>query len=132
MLNTIFKKDDDGRLQVNAFDIPPGAVPVNEREGFDDSQNKINFVVPVGKILAVTSWVLTNVEGKLQLEWQKDGVIFDGAGLNEQGVTFATHSSPAVTPIETLEAGETIRARREDGDSGKSWFASFTGYIVDA
>ena len=98
-LETIFKKDDEGRLEVNVGDLPVGSIPVRGIDGFNTSTNKINFVVPNGKVVGITSWTLSTTEGKFQVEWQIDGVIFDGSGLNEQGGVFSTHSAPAVTPI---------------------------------
>lgn len=124
--------DQELKVKDSNTGIPDGGIQIQEAEGFGTARNKIEYTVPVGKVLYITGWTLTNWEGKLQLEWQIDTNIFDGAGLNETGNTFASRSVSPSCPIATAVAGEEVRARRESGDSGKPWFASLQGYLLDA
>lgn len=113
------------------FEILDEAEIVQESEGFSNARDKINYPVPTGKILYITGWTATNREGKMQIGFRINGTTFDGAGLNEDGLTFAERSVDPRTPIATATAGQTVDAYREWGDS-KSWFASIQGYLLDA
>ena len=122
----------ENKVNAEIQSIPEGATVVQEADGFSTERNKINYTIPVGKELHITGWTATNWEGKMQIEFQINGTIFDGAGLNEDGGVFAQRSVTPDVPIASASAGETVRARREQGDSGKNWFASIQGYLIDA
>lgn len=138
---TIESNSDNNRVDVTSNNelkvidsnsgFPAGTTPVNEIEEFNTFRNKIEYEVPASKVLSITSWSVSITEGKLQLELQIDGTFKDGAGLTEDGSSFAQRSVNPSTPIAEATAGQTVRWRRESGDSGKDWCASFQGYLTN-
>lgn len=129
MIRTIFKKDADGNLIVSG--IVSIDQPVNESVAASTATTKALYTVPANKQLFITSMSATNMEGKMIIEFQNDGSEFFTIGLNEDGGVFAQQTVDPQTPYGPFPAADIIRAIRTDGDSGKDWAASFTGYLED-
>ena len=121
----------DNRLDTNVAGIVSIDQPVSEFVTFSTSTNKTLHTVAANKQLKITSCWATNVEGKMQIEFQEDGSGFFSVGLNEQGGVFGQISVDPQTPFGPFPATTVIRASRIDGDTGKDWSAGLTGYLED-
>jgi len=111
--------------------VRDGSTPVNESEHRSTTATKINFTVPTGKKLFITSCWATSMEGKFFIEFQVDGTVFFSIGIYETGSSFAQYESDLENAFGPFAAGTVIRASREQGDTGKEWSAGFLGFTED-
>ncbi len=104
---------------------------INEIEGFSTVTDKINYLVPTGKVLKITGWTATASDGTMNITFRIDGVLFDGAGLAKLGSTSISKSVDPQVPLAEAPAGAIVDAVRIDGDIAKVWFVSIQGYLED-
>lgn len=141
--NPITTTVDDSKLRLDVdakiSDIDSDALlarydqPVSEGEFGNDDRNKVKYTVPTGKILYITTLSLAwgTDGGELYAEWQEDGSTFHAQAVSQDGNRYNTTVFPPANPLGGFSAGTVIRCRRETGDVGKDWSASFTGYLED-
>lgn len=105
---------------------------VNEWDNRNTDRDKIEYTVPVGKVLYIQGFLISTMEAKVYAELQADGVAVASLAIDKDGTnTSQTNLDPAA-PLGPYAAGVVIRIRREQGDSGKNWTANLHGYTEDA
>lgn len=121
----------DNRLQVIDDVQARVTESVQETEAANTDRNKVEYTVPVGKVLYVQTFLVSVAEGKMVLGFQVGGSSVWEVYLDETSTTAFQALAPDNNPFGPIPAGTEIRIRRVSGDSGKDWSAAYFGYLED-
>lgn len=120
---------------ISSITSTPGKVaePIHQGDGYSNSQTKISYTVPTGKILYIQRiWGshISDAAGHT-IAFRVSGTQFYWMTFNNDATTTFEKTYPESNPY-TLTAGQVFTAYRINGSSTESWTAGFDGYLEDA
>jgi len=105
---------------------------IHEYNGFDNSQTKINYTVPTGKVLYIDGWSISAVTdaGGHVFALRLDSTQISWISVNNDGTTSITRKFPDFNNI-SANAGTVVSVALISGSSSESWGAELDGHLED-